>query len=60
MLRGGFDGSNYTTPKAFCMVFQNFFQIFDFVEFTELSSMHSHYIIPCDIAIGGKFSQKTV
>ena len=57
MLRGGFDGSNHTIPKACCMVFHNFFQIFDFVEFTELNSMHSNYIVPCDLR---KFSKLTL
>ena len=57
---GGFDGSEHKMPKARCKLFQNFFQIFDFVELTELNSMHPNCIIPCDIDIGGKFLQQTV
>ena len=60
LMLGGFDGSEHKMPKACCMVFQNFLRIFDFVELTELNSMHSNCIIPCDIDIGGKFLQQTV
>ena len=91
MLRQGFDGSNHIIPRACCIVFHNFFQMFNFVEncaesvriwsfsgsysvrmrentntpntdtfhtgeFAELSSMHSIYIVPCDL---WKFSKWT-